>query len=215
MSKVFEDGDVYTYILTTHLGDFKLVKKLDNKHILLYYKLENYTGVENNIALAIIKPTQFVGFEKIIGTQYHKSQRYIYRKPFDYVFTKYERNVATSVMYELDNDLNLERKESIDKWRLKYQEAKKFSFLNDEFCRLKTNYYKFELPILRQAISGALSICDLCVGYGFIPLYFGIGKAKNGCCYRCEGSGILKKPESLDEIMARRLAGFDFKNIFK
>jgi hypothetical protein len=213
MNKVFADGDLYTYILRTTLGEFKLFKKLDNKNILLYHKVDSYCMIRNEVERAIIIPTRFVGFEEIVGNQYHKSQRFIYKKPFEYVFTKYERNVSTSVLYELDNDSNLVRKEAIDNWRLSYQEAKKYSFLNDEFCRFKTNYYKFDLPILRQTISRSLPICERCVGYGFIPLYFGIGLTKDGRCYKCGGSGTLKKTDSINDIMARKLKDFDVKNI--
>lgn len=214
MSKVFEVGDEFTYLLTTNLGDFKLLEKLDNRNILLYYKVGNFNEIKSDIDRAIIIPTQFVGFEQIIGKQYWKSKRFIYNKPFDFTFNKYERNVSTSVLHELDSEANIERKNSIEAWRLQYEKVKNFCLLNDEFCRLKTNYYKYELPLLKQTTSSIFPICDRCVGYGFIPLYFGIGLGKNGLCYKCGGRALINYKTANDTIIAKKIENLSNNGLF-
>lgn len=69
-----------------------------------------------------------------------------------------------------------------------YEEVKHISFLEDEYCRIKTKYYRSDLPLLMRHAFGRNIMCDKCIGFGVIPIHFGIN-VKTGRCFKCRGSG--------------------------
>jgi hypothetical protein len=183
------EGDLFTYRIASQYGDFGFIEKSDRKNILLYYKLQNQNQYKSDYDLVIIIPNHFVGFEEIPAKQQWKSAMHFYDKPFDVTFKANERNVASSLLFELDGDRTvLEKMKSLNEWRSVYEEVKHISFLEDEYCRIKTNYYRSDLPLLERHFSNENMMCDKCVGFGVIPIHFGIN-VKTGRCFKCRGSG--------------------------
>lgn len=115
--KSFVDSDLFTYRFATQHGDFGFLEKSDSNNILLYYKLQNQNQYKSDYDRIIIIPKSFVGFEEIPAKQHWKSAMHFYDKPFDATFHANERNIATSVLFELDGDKTvLEKMKSLNEW---------------------------------------------------------------------------------------------------
>ena len=190
MKKLFTDGDIFTYRLLNPYGSYVFIEKSENKNILLYYKVGSQQS-NDDVSFVIIIPKQFVGIENVTRKDSWRSKNYFYSKPFDYTFKFNEKYKALALMYELDDESNLERKKSIDEWRVVYESERIFSIPDDKFWRYKVDYYKYKLPLLKKVpMEKGKLYCFKCLGYGVIPQYFGIN-VKTGYCYKCQGTGLL------------------------
>lgn len=185
------DGMIYPYYIINNKIVYEFINKSDKRDILLYSLKSNYNN--KNAKYVFIVPKVFIGVQTKKEFKNGRIKTMIYKSDFDYVIENKSYPEAIALLYELDDEKNTIKKDTIEIWRNIYENGRKTWLSEEKFAHCKVNFYKYNLPPLKRInINKGEFYCPECLGYRVIPIYYGIGYLHDGGCYLCKGTGKLQ-----------------------